>query len=354
LLKKSSKQGRVFPSLPIIDAKQPKKPMSDINSIISKYLKGQTSEEENHQLYDWTHHTPENKKRLFGEKDIWDTLGFHSNLKGYEVNSELELVKSRITPRQPRSYIVGRQILKMAAMLLVTFGLGWASQFISFSGNQPTGPVVMQDIFVPRGQVNQVFLADGTRIWINSESHLIAPSVFTAKDRVVKLNGEAFFEVARDKKRPFRVEVNGQQIEVLGTSFNVRAYDNSNEIETTLTSGSVQLKIGSRIAQLKPGEQSVFDRKTSQLSFQMVDPVTFSSWKDGRYEFQNKNLIEVFKVIERWYDVEITADQTYFAGMHFSGVIKRNKDAKHFLELLNHSIPIKYEINLDKIKISRK
>jgi len=212
----------------------------------------------------------------------------------------------------------------------------------------------MQEIFVPKGQVNQVFLADGTRIWINSETRLITPSVFAPKERIVKLSGEAFFEVAKDKNRPFKVEINGQMIEVLGTSFNVRAYNNSTEIETTLESGQIRLHIGEQTTLLNPGEQSVLNRNNNQLIVRKVDTATFSSWKNGRYEFQNKNLVEVFKVVERWYDVEITADETYFKGMHFSGVIKRNKDAKHFLELLNHTIPIKYTINADKIQITHK
>ena len=325
--------------------------MPEIESIIQKYLQGKTSEEENQQLHQWMLQSPENKKRLFAEKDIWDTFSFHSNLKKYEVSSELGLLKKHLEPKQ--ATISLKQVLQIAAILLVTFGLGWGSRFISFESDQQTAEVTMQEIFVPKGQVNQVFLADGTRIWINSETKLITPSVFATNERVVKLNGEAFFEVAKDKKRPFRVEVNGQQIEVLGTSFNVRAYDNSNKIETTLETGQIQLHTGSQITLLKPGEQSLFIKSERQLVITKVNPETFSSWKDGRYEFQNEDLLEVFKVVERWYDVEITADEMIFKGMHFSGVIKRNKDARHFLELLNLTFPISYEIKADKIRITK-
>lgn len=326
--------------------------MSEIEILIQKYLQGKTSEEENRQLLLWIQQSPENKKQLFAEKDIWDTYGFHSDQKKYAASSELELLKKRIEEKKAGKTISLNRILQMAVILLITFGLGWSVQFISFTGNQQTAEVRMQEIFVPKGQVNQVFLADGTRIWINSETKLITPSVFAANERVVKLNGEAFFEVAKDKKRPFKVEVNGQQVEVLGTTFNVRAYDNSDKIETTLETGQIQLHIGKQTTLLKPGEQSLFDKTSKQLIISKVDPGTFSSWKDGRYEFQNEDLIEVFKVIERWYDVKITADEAYFKGMHFSGVIKRNKDAEHFFELLNLSVPIRYEINSDKIRIS--
>lgn len=328
--------------------------MIEIDSLIQKYLQGNTSEEENQHIYQWIHQSPENNKRLFAEKDIWDTYEFHTNIKNYESSTELDLLKTHIVPKKPQVSIFLKHIFKIAAMLLIAFGLGWASRFISFKNDQQTAKVVMQEIFVPKGQVNQVFLADGTRIWINSETQLIAPSVFESKERVVKLSGEAFFEVAKDKNRPFKVEINGQQIEVLGTTFNVRAYKNSNEIETTLESGRISLNAGGKTTLLNPGEQSVYDKLTDLVTVKKVDPTNYSSWKDGRYEFQNKDLIEVFKVIERWYDVEITADETYFKGMHFSGVIKRNKDAKHFLELLNHTIPIKYTINSDKIQITHK
>jgi len=327
--------------------------MSAIDTIIQKYLQGKTSEEENLQLQQWIRQSPENKKRLFVEKDIWDTFGFHSNKKNYETTPELELLRKRIDANNQKRLINLSRVLRIAAILLIAFGLGWATQNIPFNDNQQTANVSMQEVFVPKGQVNQIFLADGTRIWINSESRLTLPSVFAPHERVVKLNGEAFFEVAKDKKRPFRVEVNGQQIEVFGTSFNVRAYSNSNTIETTLETGKVQLRVGNQTTMLNPGEQSLFNRVAKQMVVSKVDVVTFSSWKDGRFEFQNEDLIEVFKTVERWYDVDITCDENTFRGMHFSGVIKRNKDARHFLELLNLTVPIHYEIKSDKILISK-
>jgi transmembrane sensor len=328
--------------------------MPEIESLMQKFLQDQTTEEEDKQLHQWMLQSTENEKRFFAEKDIWDTAGFHANRKEYDIQPELELFKKQIEGISPRQNMLFRRVLQMAAMLLVTFGLGWASQFITFKQEQQPAQITMQEIFVPKGQVNQVFLADGTRIWINSETRLTIPSVFTSKERVVQLSGEAFFSVAKDASRPFRVEVKGQQIEVLGTSFNVRAYDNSGEIETTLETGQIKLLAGNQSTLLKPGEQSIFDKISNKLTVEKVDPLTFSSWKSGRYEFHNKDLTEVFKIVERWYDVEITMDEDYFSKMHFSGVIKRNKDVKHFLELLNQTVPIKYEMNADKIQIVHK
>jgi ferric-dicitrate binding protein FerR (iron transport regulator) len=328
--------------------------MPEINIIIQKFIQGNSSEEENQILYNWINQSPENKKRLFHEKDIWNTYAMHSGLKNYEVEAELELLKKQILLRTRTRIINIKRIIQLAAVLIIAFGLGWSVQFITKQDSNLNVEAVTQKIFVPKGQVNQIFLADGTRIWINSESHLDVPSVFAADERVVKLNGEAFFEVAKDVNRPFIVELNGQKIEVLGTSFNIRAYDNSPIIETTLQTGMIWLQTGKQKTVLKPGEQSVYDKVSNQIHISAVDPVTYSSWKDGRFVFQNEDLLEVFKVVERWYDVNITVDQNYFKGMHFSGVIKRNKDANHFLDLLNISIPINFKINGDDITITRK
>ncbi len=328
--------------------------MSEIDTIIQKYIQGNTSADENEQLQQWLQESLDNKKRMFAEKDIWDTFNYKINGKKFNVKHELEFLKKSIEIKNPSRSILHYHVLKIAAILLITFGLGWSSHFISFFGYKNQIAITMQEIFVPKGQINQVFLADGTRIWINSETQLIIPSVFAINERTVKLNGEAFFEVAKDKNRPFKVEVKGQQIEVTGTSFNVRAYNNSNDIETTLQTGEIRLNTGDQTFLLKSGEQSIFGKNNSRINIVKVDPASFSAWKDGRYEFQSKDLIEVFKVVERWYDVEISADETSFKGMHFSGVIKRNKDAKHFLDMLNHSVPINYKINSEKIQITLK
>jgi ferric-dicitrate binding protein FerR (iron transport regulator) len=325
--------------------------MIEIDALIQKYLREETSEAENNLLIQWIDESPENKKRLFADKDIWDMTALSNNSRDYNVEHEAEILRQRIGRHPQIRQINWRNAIQIAAILLVSFGLGWFGR-TAFTTSGKTAPAVsMQEVIVPKGQVNQVFLADGTRIWVNSETRLTFPSVFDDHKREINLDGEAFFEVAPDKNRPFRVTVNGEQIEVLGTSFNVRAYSNSGEIETTLETGQIRLLTGNRETLLHPGEQSHYNKANKQVAVHKVNPATFICWKEGRYEFLDENLDEVFKVVERWYDVQIQADETYFSGMHFSGVIKRNKDVKHFLDLLNITTPIRYEIKADKITI---
>jgi ferric-dicitrate binding protein FerR (iron transport regulator) len=328
--------------------------MTEIESILNKYIQGSTTEAENALIAEWLKNSPENKKRFFSEKDIWDAYGYHTNQKQYNVNFELKSLRSKLNIKNNSYYARLNPIIRVAAVILIAFGLGWATRFIPHNKELQVQEVALKEIMVPKGQVNQLFLADGTRIWINSESRLKVPSVFTSAERIVQLSGEAFFEVAKDKKRPFKVEVKGQTIEVLGTSFNVRAYPNDKEVQTTLSSGRINLSAGHQQAILNPGEQAIFNRNDQQLIINKVNPAYYSSWKEGRFEFQNENLQNVFEIVERWYDVEISYNAADFKGMRFSGVIKRNKDITHFLNLLNHSIPIDYHIKLDQIFITPK
>ncbi len=328
--------------------------MPDIDTLIHKYAQGGTNENENRILAEWLYESPENRKKLFNEKDIWDAFGYHTDQKKYQTAEELKILRSKLTVRTTPYYSLSSRILQIAAVLVIVFGLGWATRYISFEKPQSKTTVTIQKIVVPKGQINQVFLADGTRIWINSQSKVSVPSIFSPNERVVQLSGEAFFEVAKDAGRPFKVEVNGQRIEVLGTSFNVRAYPNEGEIQTTLSTGKIQLFALNQHVILNAGEQSNYNQATQKLTVNKVDPTNFNSWKEGRFEFQNEDLVEVFKVIERWYDVEIIFNEKDFKGMRFSGVIKRDKDVQHFLNLLNHSIPIRYHSDLDKITITTK
>jgi ferric-dicitrate binding protein FerR (iron transport regulator) len=169
----------------------------------------------------------------------------------------------------------------------------------------------------------------------------------------VRLSGEAFFEVAKDPEHPFLVNVDGQTIEVTGTSFNVRAYDNSRKVQTTLKTGRIKLITSKGYIELSPGQQAELDKTTGRLALNEVNASHFDSWKDGRYEFVNENLIEVFHMVERWYDVQLIYDEADFKAMNFSGVIKRDKPVQHFLALLGYSIPIRYEVDLDKVKIEK-
>lgn len=323
--------------------------MENIDQIKAKYFDGEATETEMQELLDWIKQAPENEKELFQEKDIWDATALNNNQRQFDEEKEYQRFNTHLQSKQK---IVIPNWIKVAAMLVVALVAGW---FIRGEINQTpnfNSSAEIKEIVVPKGQTSQVFLADGTRIWLNSDTKMEVPATFTGKTREVSLQGEAFFDVAKDKKHPFIVKTKKQTIEVLGTSFNLRAYNGEN-IQTTLNEGRIKLNSEKGEVILAPNQQSILDMATGKLAVKKVNTNFYDSWKEGRYEFVNENLFEVFKLVERWYDVEISYNSSDFKDMYFSGVIRRNKSALHFLQLLDLSVSIDYKIDGDKISIKK-
>ncbi len=326
--------------------------MTEIKDLKSKYIEGKSSADELTALEGWLAQHPEEKAGLFRDKDILDAYALLADNHNYPVGHEFNRLMEKIGMPAP-VHSLTLAILKIAAVFLIAFILGWMVKSLLSKNPAQEKLTEIRSINVPPGQVSQIFLSDGSRIWINSGSKLDVPSLFSGKNRTVRLAGEAFFEVAKDPGHPFIVDVDGQKVEVVGTSFNIRAYKNSDIVQTTLNTGKIRLTTAKGFVMLSPGHQTELDRKTGQVKMRKVNTENFNSWKEGRYEFVNENLVEVFHMVERWYDVKLIYKEQEFKAMNFSGVIKRNKPVSYFLELLGHSIPIRYEIEADTIKIEK-
>lgn len=195
---------------------------------------------------------------------------------------------------------------------------------------------VYNTLTVPRGAHYDVTLSDGTKVWLNAESSITYPVVFTGEERDVTIDGEAYFEVAKNKEMPFHVNSGGQTIEVLGTHFNVNAYDNEDAIKTTLLEGSVKVTRGLENVILTPGEQSVNRKANEHLIVKNADPGEAVAWKDGLFSFRNADLKTVMRQIARWYDVEIRYEGN-IPPREFSGKIHRNNNASQVLEILSYT-----------------
>jgi len=159
-------------------------------------------------------------------------------------------------------------------------------------------------IDVSRGGEYKVRLEDGTIVWLNSESSLIYPKQFTGDKRIVKLSGEAYFEVKRDEHKPFVVSVEGMEIKVLGTSFNVAAYKDEETITTTLVSGSVEVIAQHETAHLIPGKQATVRPGSPGIEISDVDPTLYSSWIEGIFKFDKMTLTDICVRLSRWYNVD--------------------------------------------------
>lgn len=194
---------------------------------------------------------------------------------------------------------------------------------------------VVLELATPLGGIYQITLPDGTKVWLNAGSSLKYPMSFAKNERRVSLEGEAFFEVTKDSARPFKVLSKGQEIEVLGTAFNVNAYPDNTVIKTTLVNGKVKLSNHKRYSEaiyLLPGQQST-NSNNGKIQLANVDTAPFTAWKEGLFYFDETPLSDALQQIGRWYNVEVKykgeVPQT-----HFYGRIKRSKPLRDVLDVL--------------------
>lgn len=186
-------------------------------------------------------------------------------------------------------------------------------------------------ITIPRGGKYNIVLPDGTSVWLNSSSSLTFPTMFIGSERKVSLTGEAYFEVAKNKAMPFKINVNNKQVvEVLGTHFNISAYTDEAAITTTLLEGSVKVNYKNTSSLLKPGQMAVND-PLQGITVKDANIDEVMAWKNDMFLFSNENITTIMKKVSRWYDVDVTfkGDMT---NVNFDGNYSRSKTLTNLLK----------------------
>lgn len=231
---------------------------------------------------------------------------------------------------------------------------------VSYEAPQDTLVTETQPIFntlqVPRGGEYVLTLSDGTQVWLNAESEIRYPIQFTGDKRVVYLEGEAFFTVTPDKEKPFIVVSPKASVSVLGTEFNLRAYADEENVQTTLVSGSVIMQSEKYKQQIKlvPGEQGTLDIKTGNLRKQEVDTYLYSAWKDGRFVFRNTRLEDLFNILSRWYDLHVFYLNTEVKDIRFTGDINKTEDFKSILKIIENNERVTFNVNQRTVSVQLK
>lgn len=213
-------------------------------------------------------------------------------------------------------------------------------------------------ITTPKGGEYQITLPDGTKVWLNSTTTLqfSANQMSWRGERKVRLeSGEAYFQVAKDSKRPFVVTTRDQDVQVLGTIFNINAYADQPEIKTTLVEGSVKVAIHPGTSEalstiIKPGEQAVF--QNDKIAVKTVDLSLETAWKNGKIQFENVELKTVMSMLMRWYDIQV--EYAYYpSDVRFSGNIARSKNISEILELIQSTGDVHYKIEGRKVLLMK-
>lgn len=203
---------------------------------------------------------------------------------------------------------------------------------------RPGDEITFNTIETPKGGQYQVALPDGSKVWLNAATALRFPTRFSATERTVYLDGEAYFEIAplqlrSGLKKPFIVSVNGQQVEVLGTHFNVMAYKDEQTVRTTLLEGAVKLTAPVGSILLKPGQQGYIAKERNAYSSAYVDVAMVTAWKDGLFKFDGIDMRTLMRQISRWYDVEVVYEPGVKDDVVF-GSISRKSDLTRLLHIL--------------------
>jgi len=193
--------------------------------------------------------------------------------------------------------------------------------------------VVYNDIVTARGQQWELELPDGTKVWLNAASSIHYPLSFKGKERLVKITGEAYFEVVHNSAQPFKVQVGNMEIEDIGTAFNVNAYADEPSTKTTLVEGSVKVSTGNNSKLLTPGQQAITQENNSVQVKKNVNVEEVISWKNGQMKFENEDLQTIMRQISRWYDVDITY-QDNIPHKIFNGGISRKSNLSELLKIL--------------------
>ena len=198
---------------------------------------------------------------------------------------------------------------------------------------------------VPKGGEYSLILPDGSRVWLNSETTLRFPVQFTGGKRVVYLSGEAYFRVKKDTSAAFHVYTKQQEITVLGTTFNVSAYENDWFTETTLIEGKVAVEGGAERVVMKPSEQYILDKRSGVGELKEVETEFYTSWIDGKFYFTSFTFEEIVKKLERWYDFTIIYEEDDIRQMRFSGVINKHRPIEEMLRFLEKTTDIHFKIS---------
>ena len=239
---------------------------------------------------------------------------------------------------------VWRSVAAAAVIVFVVASYALVSHYI----DKTTSAGILSEIYVPAAKQSKLTLPDGSVVWINSDTKIKYSNRFNSKDRNIYLDGEAYFEVAPNRKLPFRVFSSGTEVKALGTKFNVKAYPADMQVETVLLEGKVEFKRSesakSRVIALEPGDKVIYNLQSQKISVTRENTDTDVAWKDGKVIFRNTPLAEVCHTLERWYNAEITlADNTGELSSHPFTFTIEGETLPLVLEYLCQAAPLHFK-----------
>lgn len=331
--------------------------------LLNKFIANKCTPSEVDSIFSWVQKQSDESTEDSLFRNYWDKIELseitdvdHAHQRLDRIHHKINLNQSdRVTTNNVRFLNISKisltkWISRVAVILVIpVITLLIYTQFFQFG--QYTAQEVDQKVEVISPQGSRTFfeLSDGTKVWLNHDSKLIYPQKFTGNLRTVKLLGEGYFEVAPNKAKPFIVESNGLMVKAVGTAFNVRAYNDGSDFETTLESGKViiQENVGSKkttVIKMEPGQHFVFDAATNQYSLKTEELTKYVSWKEGKLIFKDDHLDKVAEQLSKWFDVKIVLSDIKLNDLTCTGTFV-NETLPQVLEMLEFVTPISCTIS---------
>jgi len=329
----------------------------EIDLVITRSLSGNATTEDLKKIEDWKSISKENATRYSQMCAIWEQE--ITRISVSDIQADKAQVLSQIRQKIPAELVKLRaqiHFYKLAAVL--AFPLALVITWLIFGLSTEKIPAQLCEISAPKGSVSKCILPDGSRVWVNTNSSIAYDiETFNKKDRQITVSGEAFFEVSKDKEKPFIVSNALAKIVVTGTAFNVRSYPETKQFEAVLTRGSIEFHSNQDeepIIYLKPGERVVYDSNTNETHVDNVDPELFSSWLNGQLIFKDATLNDLVIELERRYDIHFLYKNKQLGNYRFRGMFSYSNHLIDALEKMKKTAGIDYYIENKVVWLRKK
>lgn len=325
-----------------------------MEDIIIKYLDEQATSGEKFQLLEWLKESKENKKVFKDIQNIWLAT---DNEFGRKAKADAAFTRFRqeaLSYEKNRKTIVKMPFLRTVAaaailILICSTGAFLAGRYMNISH---TGTLVYQSIVMGKDSKGSVELPDGSVVWLNTGSKITFPEAFDKESRVVKLEGEGYFDVVRNPNAPFYVESEGMKVNVLGTRFDMKNYAERQKLEIALLSGSVEVILGNQAkgTRLEPNQKAIYNKIENRLEIREIDAEQQIIWINDQLVFSNDKLADILKKVGYWYGIDVVCEGRIDMNQRMSLEI-RNENKEDIFKYLSLIAPIRYEFENERVII---
>lgn len=308
--------------------------------IIREYLSNRFSPEMEERIQKWIIQENGSAEKEKASFEYWNELNIEANSDTYSAlkrtNKKIGYLKTSFFSKTAR----------IAAVLIPLFFI--IGGYLYYTSNQNR----LIEISTAYGETKQILLPDSSEIWINAGTTVKYLKTFSSKERVVQLDGEAYFAVKKDSSKPFIVQTNQLSVKVLGTKFNVKSYSTDKNITTTLTTGKVEVSTLSKDSRvLKPNEQLTYNKSTSKIEIVEIPAAETTNWITGNLIFINVSFAEIVRTLERKFDIAIEYRDSTYASKLYTVKFLKGENQNEVLKILGDIVGFTYEVKNDKVII---